>query len=65
MGFEPISRKSRFALQQRFTIKLLPRMAGALGFEPKMRESKSRALTTWLRPYLGYHPISLHILLLQ
>ena len=25
-------------------------MAGAPGFEPGMRESKSRALTTWLRP---------------
>ena len=25
-------------------------MAGAPGFEPGMRESKSRALTSWLRP---------------
>lgn len=28
-------------------------MAGAAGLEPAMRESKSRAVTTWLRPRIG------------
>ena len=33
-------------------------MAGAVGFEPTIHDTKNRCLTTWLRPIMKFWPRS-------